>query len=156
MCGLCNDLLHKFLPQITLRNALISEIIQRSINLFQPINPAQVRFLLGCWSFLITTNHFKPFLFCPEQTFNLNSEIRLVVGQSLHELHILVSGQEDLTDSLNVLLFNTRCRHELFRYVRLYICQHLRHRGCSSNIGHNNPPFTNSRATKIYPFGLLL
>ncbi len=24
------------------------------------------------------------------------------------------------------------------------------------NIGHNNPPFTNSRATKIYPFGLLL
>ena len=121
----CNNLLHKVLPQITLRTALISEIIQRSINLFQPINPAQVRFLLGRWSFFITTNHFKPFLFCPEQTFNLNSEIRLVVGQSLHELHILVSGQEDLTDSLNVLLLNTRYRHELFRYVRLYICQYL-------------------------------
>ena len=36
------------LPQITFRTALISEIIQRSIYLFQPINPAQVRFLLGC------------------------------------------------------------------------------------------------------------
>ena len=48
MCGLCNDLLHKFLPQITLHTALISEIIQRSIYLFQPVNPAQVRFLLGC------------------------------------------------------------------------------------------------------------
>ena len=74
---------------------------------------------------------------------NLNSEIRLVVGQSLHELHILVSGQEDLTNSLNVLLLNTRCRHELLRYVRLYICQHLRHRGflsllyLTSNISKN-------------------
>lgn len=141
MCGLCNDLLHKFLPQITLRNAFISEIIQRSINLFQPINPAQVRFLLGCWSFLITTNHFKPFLFCPEQTFYLNSEIRLVVGQSLHELHILVSWQEDLTNSLNVLLLNTRCRHELFCYVRLHICQYLRHRGFLSSISRNNSSF---------------
>ena len=35
-------------PQITLHAALMSEIIQRSINLFQPINPAQVRFLLCC------------------------------------------------------------------------------------------------------------
>ena len=72
---------------------------------------------------------------------NLNSEIRLVVGQSLHELHILVSGQEDLTNSLNVLLLNTRCRHELLRYVRLYICQHLRHRGFLSVISHKIPPF---------------
>ena len=89
------------------------------------MNPAQIRFLFGCWSFLITANHFKPFLFHSEQTFHLNSEIWLVVNQSLHELHILVSGQEDLTDSLNILLLNTRCRHELFRYVRLYICQYL-------------------------------
>ena len=72
---------------------------------------------------------------------NLNSEIRLVVGQSLHELHILVSGQDDLTNSLNVLLLNTRCRHELLRYVRLYICQHLRHRGFLSSISHNNSSF---------------
>lgn len=137
----CENNSYKFLPQITLHAALISEIIQRSINLLQPINPAQVIFLLGCWPFLITTNHFKPFFFRPEQTFHLNSKIRLVVGQSLHELHILVSGQEDLTDSLNVLLLNTRCRHELLRYVRLYICQHLRHRGFLSSISHKNPPF---------------
>ena len=125
MCDLCNNLLHEVLPQIPLRTALISEIIQRSIYLFQLINPAQIRFLFGCWSFLITANHFKPFLFRSEQTFHLNSEIWLVVGQSLHELHILVSGQEDLTDSLNILLLNTGCRHKLFRYVRFYICQYL-------------------------------
>ena len=47
------------------------------------------------------------------------------ICQSLNELHILVFGQEDLTDSLYVLLLNTRCRHELFRYVRLYICEYL-------------------------------
>ena len=76
-------------------------------------------------SFLITANHFKPFLFCPKQTFYLNSEIWLVVGQSLHELYILVSGQEDLANKLNVLLLNTGSRHKLFRYVRLYICKYL-------------------------------
>ncbi len=68
MCDYCNDLLHKFLTQITLRTALISEIIQRSIYLFQPINPAQVIFLYLIASlFLITTNHFKLTLVsCPQ------------------------------------------------------------------------------------------
>ena len=37
---------------------------------------------------------FKPFLLRSEQTFHLNSEIRLVVSQSLHKLHILVSGRK--------------------------------------------------------------
>ena len=59
--------------------------------------------------------------FCPEHTFYLNSEIQLVVGQSLHELHILISGQEDWTDRLNILLINTMSRHELFRHMGLYI-----------------------------------
>ena len=98
----CNNLFHKVSPQIPLRTALISEIIQRSICLFQPVNPAHVRFLLSCWPFLTTANHFKPFLFRSEQTFHLNSEIRLVVSQSLKQLPVFIARKQNPADCSNV------------------------------------------------------
>ena len=56
---------------------------------------------------------FKPFFFRPEQTFHLNSEIRLVVGQSLKQLHVFIARKQNLADCSNVPSMNRRLGHIL-------------------------------------------